>query len=137
MVSLLNKCVDVESFSTQETITVFDGGSKRNLRADAILVHINGSRALIELDGRQHFESVSYFNNTPTDLHDQIRRDCLKNTWAISNGLSLLRISYREYDDIATWLNRLLVRMHNETSVVIGSNAELYNGQRNIILLSR
>lgn len=129
--SLLNDCLDVTSFSTQETIAVVDGSRSRSLRADAIIVHTNGSRALIELDGPHHFASVSYFSGSQTDLDDQIRRDCLKNTWAMSNGLCLLRISYREYGDIGYWLNRLLTQMEENICVVIWSNVELYTVQRN------
>ncbi len=83
----------------------------RNLEPDCMIELVNGKRAGIELDGRQHFESVNYFGSTPTDLQDQISRDRAKNKTLWQQGYSMLRISYLEYDKIEEHFSAFIQRL--------------------------
>lgn len=48
--------------------------------------------AAIEYDGIQHFKQGHYGS-----LDETVRRDCQKNSYCAENNISLLRISYTQY----------------------------------------
>lgn len=67
--------------------------------------------AIIECDGRQHFEEATdYFHHEKSFQHQRLR-DVVKNAYAAREGIALLRIAYTEIDYIPllvqTFLNRL------------------------------
>ena len=102
-------------------------GNKRRLTPDGILTfHTTGRRAMIELDGPQHFESVGHFGPQMSDHEDQVRRDCIKNKWAFDQGYSILRVSYQEYKDLDKWLQRFVVEAEHRQTLMV-SNPALYN----------
>ena len=102
-------------------------GNKHPLTPDGILIfHTTGRRAMIELDGPQHFESVGHFGPQMSDHQGQARRDCIKNKWAFANGYSILRVSYQEYKDLETWLERFVVEAEHRQTLMV-SNPALYN----------
>jgi hypothetical protein len=108
---------------------------QRTLRPDCIGTTVNGNKFMIELDGPQHFENVYWYDSNGSDLEDQICRDLAKNRYAADNGMSLLRVSYREYGDLEMWVNAFLEKCSKTTEqVMIPSNPALYNNQRNIAL---
>lgn len=108
---------------------------QRTLRPDCIGTTVNGNKFMIELDGRQHFEMVYWYDSNGSDLEDQICRDLCKNLYAAQNGMSLLRVSYKEYGDLDSWVNKFLEKCSKTTGqVMIPSNPALYNNQRNIAL---
>lgn len=107
----------------------------RRLRPDCIGITINGNKFMIELDGQQHFQTVSSFGPNGTDLRDQICRDLAKNRYAADHRMSLLRISYLEYNDLEMWVNLFLEKCAQTTEqVMIPSNPALYNAQRDVPL---
>lgn len=59
----------------------------------------NGEKLLIEFDGKQHFESIPYYDK---DRPLSYRRllDEQKTQWAVDNNHHLLRISYRDIKNI-------------------------------------
>lgn len=68
-----------------------DGDRTRVLRADYYLSKYN---AIIEFDGLQHFRETNFFDSdTLVYVRD---RDALKNSYCIDNGISLLRIHYKD-----------------------------------------
>lgn len=80
---------------------------------DFKLLH-NNRKILIEYDGIQHFEEVTYFSETQD--HSTLRaRDRAKNLWAENNDYELFRISYlsdnlpKIADKLAMILNRPLI----------------------------
>jgi very-short-patch-repair endonuclease len=109
---------------------------RRTLQPDCIGVTTTGNKFMIELDGPQHFEKVFWYDSDGSDLRDQICRDLCKNRYAADHGMSLLRVSYKEYADLETWVNTFLEKCNNKENgqVMIPSNPALYNSQRDINL---
>ena len=122
----------VKSYTKNHHIMVDPLTNKRRRLCPDMVIHFhNGKSAMIELDGPQHFESVAYFGGGPTDLYDQIRRDCTKNNWARDLGYSVLRISYQEYDRVEEILDDFLKdALKGQTFRC--SNAALYNALRSV-----
>lgn len=103
-------------------------GKTRMLVPDACGRTISGKLFAIELDGRQHFESMSFNGGSQmTDLDDQMRRDVAKNTTLWQQGYSLLRISYKEFDGIREWVDPFLEDVScSNCQIRRMSNTELY-----------
>jgi hypothetical protein len=96
-----------------------------------IITLSNNFELMVELDGEQHFKSVNYFGVNPTDFKDQVCRDLCKNNYARENNMSLLRISYLEYNNIEYFLNRTIDKILLENKNVYEcSNPKLYNDLR-------
>jgi hypothetical protein len=123
METWLNKHPMVK-FYTKTTIQCED----RQLFPDALVTLTNGHQVLIECDGPQHFGSVNWFGE-PSDFRDQIERDLAKNRYAMDRGMSLLRISYAEYNRVEQELDDFFRELErNEYQQTFkATNAELYN----------
>lgn len=83
---------------------------KRNLPFD-FYVHNKKSKLLIEFDGRQHFESVEIFGGEEGFQLTQLR-DQIKNNFALSKNIPLLRIPYTEQDNIKSILTNKLKELN-------------------------
>jgi len=99
----------------------FDGLINRNtgyrLRFDFYLPDL---RACIEFNGRQHFEYSEEFDKGDiTKLVQRKFRDGLKNKFCNQKGLILLRINYKDYNNISSILNKFISRY---TIVPVKSN---------------
>lgn len=57
---------------------------------------VPSSNLLIEVDGAQHFQFVSYFYRKKSDFTKAQERDRLKNSFALSQGICLCRIPFWE-----------------------------------------
>lgn len=64
----------------------------KTLRYDFYLPDYN---RLIEFDGKQHFEPIEYFGGIK-GFQEQQKRDQIKNNYALSNNIELIRIPYTE-----------------------------------------
>ena len=72
-----------------------------NLRFDFALLKNNKVIRLIEFDGIQHFSSrTGVWNDTKEDLGKRQKRDQIKNEYALSHNIPLVRIPYWERDKI-------------------------------------
>lgn len=65
--------------------------------------YVNNSY-IIEFDGKQHFYETNYFSQSLSEIQEH---DAYKNNWCKTNGIPLIRISYRDQDNIS--LNDLLL----------------------------
>ena len=74
-------------------------------------VHNKKSKLLIEFDGRQHFESVEIFGGDD-GLKETQFRDEIKNDFALSKNIPLLRIPYTEQDNIEKILTNKLKELN-------------------------
>lgn len=72
---------------------------------------------LIEFDGKQHFEIVDHWDNGPEGLAKRILHDKIKDKWCIDNGKILLRISFKDLDNIADLID--LARAYCEEGKVV------------------
>ena len=125
----------VVKFHEKRSIRTFDKilGKMRTLTPDALGVTVNGNKIFIELDGKQHFEVVYYFGGVPSNLRLQICSDLAKNRWAADNGYSVLRVAYTDFKDLEFWVNTFLDKCSKTLDpVMIPTNPEMYNNQRNI-----
>lgn len=80
----------------------------------------------IEYDGRQHFIDTHFFKN---GLIENIRNDILKNNFICHKNKKLLRISYKEIDNIDNILNEYLKKSLKNN--IYYSNQKLYNNTYN------
>jgi DNA-directed RNA polymerase subunit M/transcription elongation factor TFIIS len=64
--------------------------------------------ALIEFDGKQHFESIEFFGGDAA-LKERQKNDEIKTNWAVANNKPLLRIRYDE--NIETKLMEFIYRL--------------------------
>lgn len=69
-----------------------DCKNKRKLPFDFYLQEKN---ICIEYDGRQHFESVSYFGGE-SEFNKRLINDKIKTKFCENNGINIIRISYRD-----------------------------------------
>lgn len=71
-------------------------GKKRKLPFDFYLLKQN---LVIEYDGRHHFEIINAFGGKRR--FEEIRQnDIIKNEFLLKNNINLIRISYRQYDNL-------------------------------------
>ena len=77
--------------------------NKIKLRYDFYLKKYN---ILIEYDGIQHFTPIQFFGGEK-EYKETIKKDNLKNKYAKDNNIKLLRISYKELNNITDILNNL------------------------------
>jgi hypothetical protein len=110
-----------------QCIDTYNGGITRSLKMDHRILLADGTKAMIELDGPQHFGPVAWIPNF--DFRDQVCRDLAKNRAARDQGCSILRISYQEYHEIDQWLHMFVQACLDagpKGQVFMVSNAELY-----------
>ena len=94
--SLVKEWLDVNKLSYIRQYTVKGLSMNNLLRYDfALLNKENQVIALIEYDGRQHFEPVDTFGGDK-ELKRIKHSDLLKNNYAIDNGIELIRINYKD-----------------------------------------
>jgi very-short-patch-repair endonuclease len=62
-------------------------------------IYIPVYKLLIEADGEQHFQSVGPWNGEEGFIK-RVHHDIIKDDWCINNGKVLLRISYKDINNI-------------------------------------
>lgn len=67
---------------------------------DFAIIEENSPIRFIEFDGQQHYNNISGIWNSPESLTDIQYRDKLKNEYALSHNIPLVRIPYWERDNI-------------------------------------
>lgn len=89
---------------------------------------------LIEFDGMQHFEPITYFGGD--DAHkSQVKKDIIKNLYCAISNTPLLRISYKEIKKIPELIDSFLNELKNWnrlTPLISFSNKLLYEQQINM-----
>lgn len=105
-------------------------------------IYLPSFKAVIEFDGRQHFEVVERWGGQ-TRLEENIVSDISKNFGCRDKGLHLLRISFKEIKEIRQWVESFLSAIPTfvpysinttptstpVTSLFMVSNPELYEKQ--------
>lgn len=96
-------------FETQKTFSGLVMNSSKELRYDFYIPSIN---LLIEFDGKQHYEPVSFHGVNlveATRLHELTKQsDELKNRYSVDHNINLLRISYKQIRDIPIILDQII-----------------------------
>lgn len=86
-----------------------DCRNKNTLPFDFYLPFYN---CCIEYDGIQHYESVYYFGGDDK-LKYQKKLDGIKNSWCLKNKIKLIRISYKDFQNIENILFEYLYNNKN------------------------
>jgi very-short-patch-repair endonuclease len=84
-------------FEREKTFSDLRGGK---FRYDFYLPFYN---ILIEVDGEQHFKQVKKFQKTRKDFLHQQENDRRKNSYALANRITLIRIPYWEIENIKNY----------------------------------
>jgi len=71
--------------------------------------YIEKYNLLIEFNGRQHYEFVSYFHKDLHDFHRQLHHDWLKRKYAREHNIELLVIPYWDFDNIEKILEQIIL----------------------------
>lgn len=101
---LVSLKIDFEPEATFDNLRSVEGNNQR-LRYD-FAIKIEGSTfALIEFDGKQHFQPVERWGGEEAFIKTQ-ERDKRKNDYAESNGIPLIRIKYSDIENIEAILNK-------------------------------
>ena len=101
-------------FEREKTFSDLRGGK---FRYDFYLPSYN---ILIEVDGEQHFKQVKVFQKTRSDFLKQQENDRRKNSYALANGIILLRIPFWEleglekFEDLFQQKFRVVSKWHND-----------------------
>lgn len=94
---------EIEKFSKNnnlyfDTEVTFDGcNNDKSLFFDFKYIS-GGNIVLVEFDGKQHYKPVDYFGGKQ-QWKKQLRRDCIKDNFALSNNIPLLRVNYMDKAD--------------------------------------
>lgn len=96
------------------------------LRFD-FMININNKNIIIEYDGNQHFEFVSYFCKTKEDFERRKYLDFIKTKWAIENNFYLLRIDYKSIKNINELLEEYFKFIENNEPFYLVSNEKMYS----------
>lgn len=78
--------------------------------------YVPEDNTLIELDGRQHFKEIPYFDQRE-GLAIRTRRDTIKDQYCTDKGINLLRIGYSELDNLTNDLDKYLSNFQGITRV--------------------
>ena len=105
----VKRWLDAKHFDYKSQKMFEDCRDKRKLRFDFFIPTKN---ALIEFDGQQHFNAGGMVHGqhkiTHSDLESIKRKDEIKNYYAKSKGMKLIRISYKEIGSIPSILDAQL-----------------------------
>ena len=100
--------------------------NKKKLPFDNGIIKIYNKDILIEYDGKPHFFPIKFFGGI-NNYRKRVKNDIIKNKFALENNKILLRISYKEINEIEKWIRIAIEEaQNNKKSVIIYSNPSLY-----------
>jgi hypothetical protein len=114
----ISKYLDAENIVYETQRTFDDLRIKRPLQFDFFLPYYN---AIIEYDGRQHYEPAAFggISKERAEKHfkERQRRDKMKNDFCKKKGMEMIRIPYTDFDAIEEILNRKLPIEQGQTKI--------------------
>lgn len=87
-----------ENVSYRKQYSIPECKDKQVLLFDFALFDGEKMSALIEYDGRQHFEAIEFYGGK-VQFDKTVRRDDIKNQYCIENGINLYRLPYTMTDE--------------------------------------
>ena len=81
---------------------------KNKLKIDFVLIDFN---IAIEYDGKQHFQTIGSSDRALLEFENQKIRDEIKNQWCKTNGIKLIRITFK--DDVYAILKNEMRRFND------------------------
>jgi len=103
--AIIRRWLTARNINFIQEYTGFNLYNKKKLSFDFYINH-NDKIKLIEFDGEFHFKP--FYENDDSDLISQQQRDEIKNEFCKKNNYDLLRINYKEVDEIPRILNEFL-----------------------------
>lgn len=104
----IKKYLNDNEYYYQTEYTFKDCKNKNVLPFDFCLFDDNDKPILlIEFDGKQHFEPMSSFGGVK-EFNNMVKRDNIKNEYCKKNSINLIRISFKEVNNIDEILQKVL-----------------------------
>jgi hypothetical protein len=138
----IRKYLEKKGIEYRQEVTFTKCRNKKVLPFDFQII-INGRIGLIEYDGEQHFHIVSRFHRNDEQSKERFEQgvyhDKIKTRYAYDNSISLLRISYREQNQIEPWIDKFVSSFHTKYLIVapgpiyLFTNKELYREHERIV----
>jgi len=82
----------------------------------------SGKRYLIEFDGKQHFEDISFFNKDGKGLNHRQDVDIIKTKAALDSGFNIIRIDYTQINNVG---KHIVDGMNSDNNLYL-SNVDFY-----------
>lgn len=97
-------------------------------------VCISDIKFLVEFDGRQHFEPIEYFGGEKA-LVSTKNKDDIKNNYCINKEIQLLRISYKQMDEIDDILDDYIKKLKKNKikNIITFGDKSLYEDMKSRI----
>lgn len=108
----ISEILSTRNIEFKQQFTFEDCKFIKLLRFDFGILKDGNLIALIEFDGKQHYEPIKWFGGV-TKYELQQGRDSIKNEYCKTNGIPLLRIPYWEYSNIENILIKFLKDLQN------------------------
>jgi DNA-directed RNA polymerase subunit RPC12/RpoP len=102
---LIKENIEFISQRTFKDLTVQSLKRKSRLKFDFSII-LNNQEILLEYDGAQHFYATGRF--TEEDVLKNHERDILKNDYCIKNKIPLMRITFKDYNNLTKIIKKLL-----------------------------
>ncbi|WP_160139822.1 hypothetical protein [Chryseobacterium sp. c4a] len=84
--------------------------NEKELKCDFFIPKLN---LIIEFDGHQHYYPVDYFKGFKS-FKKTIKCDWIKNRYALKNRINILRIPFKEYDNIEILIDNAIAKINNQ-----------------------
>lgn len=115
------KCKEVfDSLNIKYELQYKDPGLRR--RSYDFLIHTNNGDFLVEYDGELHFREVYHFNKV-VNFQKCREKDVIKTKFAIDNGYKLIRIDFKQIEEIETHITKAI----QENKPVYFSTPSMYS----------
>lgn len=82
----------------------------QNLECDFFIPKLN---LIIEFDGYQHYYPIDYFKGLKS-FKNTIKCDWIKNRYALKNRINILRIPFKEYDNMESLIDNAIAKINNQ-----------------------
>lgn len=108
---LISEYLESNNITYQSQYRISECRDNKPLPFDFAVFDSNGLKMLIEYDGIQHYEEVSFSNDKSLgeeNLKTVKKHDLIKDKYCIDNGIKLVRIKYTDYDKIENILHNEL-----------------------------
>ena len=84
--------------------------NEMELKCDFFIPKLN---LIIEYDGHQHYYPVDYFKGFK-NFKKTIKCDWIKNRYALKNNINILRIPFKEYDNMEILIDNAIAKINNQ-----------------------
>lgn len=84
--------------------------NEKELKCDFFIPKLN---LIIEFDGHQHYYPVYYFKGFKS-FKKTIKCDWIKNRYALKNRINILRIPFKEYDNMENLIDDAIAKINNQ-----------------------